>query len=88
VREAQKRGARLVVVDPRETPLARQADLHLAPRPGTDVAIALAIHRYLFEEGFAASDFLDQHAAARTSCASAHGPGRSRTRRRSPACLK
>ena len=62
VREAQKRGARLVVVDPRETPLARQADLHLAPRPGTDVAIALAIHRYLFEEGFAASDFLDQHA--------------------------
>jgi anaerobic selenocysteine-containing dehydrogenase len=61
VREAQKRGARLIVVDPRETPLARQADLHLAPKPGTDVVIALAIHRYLFEEGFAASGFLADH---------------------------
>jgi anaerobic selenocysteine-containing dehydrogenase len=62
VREAQKRGARLVVIDPRATPLARQADLHLDPRPGTDVAIALAIHRYLFEEGLADTGFLSQHA--------------------------
>src|SRR5919106_504085 len=62
VREAQKSGARLIVIDPRATPLARQANLHLAPRPGTDVAIALAIHRHLFEEGFAATDFLAQHA--------------------------
>jgi anaerobic selenocysteine-containing dehydrogenase len=61
VREAQKRGARLIVIDPRETPLARQADLHLTPRPGTDVAIALAVHRHLFEEGFADSHFLAQH---------------------------
>ena len=61
VREAQKSGARLVVIDPRSTPLARQADLHLAPRPGTDVAIALAIHRYLFEEGFADAQFLAEH---------------------------
>jgi len=61
VREAQKRGARLVVVDPRSTPLARQADLHLAPRPGSDVIIALAIHRYLFEEGLADAAFLAAH---------------------------
>ena len=61
VREAQKRGARLVVVDPRSTPLARQADLHLAPRPGSDVVIALAIHRYLFEEGLADAAFLAAH---------------------------
>ena len=32
VREAQKAGARLIVIDPRSTPLARQADLHLAPQ--------------------------------------------------------
>ena len=31
VREAQKRGARLIVIDPRETPLARQADLLCHP---------------------------------------------------------
>ena len=61
VREAQKSGARLIVIDPRATPLARQADLHIAPKPGTDVAIALAIHRYLFEEGFADTRFLAEH---------------------------
>ncbi len=51
LREARKQGAKLVVIDPRTTSLARQADLHLAPRPGTDLPIALAIHRYLFEHG-------------------------------------
>jgi anaerobic selenocysteine-containing dehydrogenase len=61
VREAQKRGARLIVIDPRTTPLARQADLHLAPQPGTDVALALAVHRYLFENGRADSAFLAEH---------------------------
>ena len=61
VREAQSRGAKLVVVDPRSTPLARQADLHLAPRPGTDVAIALSIHRHLFEEGLADTTFVGAH---------------------------
>src|ERR1700704_6765542 len=44
VREAQSRGARLVVIDPRTTPLARSADVHLAVAPGSDVAGALAIH--------------------------------------------
>jgi anaerobic selenocysteine-containing dehydrogenase len=51
VREARALGAKLVVVDPRTTSLARQADLHIAPRPGTDLPIALAVHRYLFEHG-------------------------------------
>jgi anaerobic selenocysteine-containing dehydrogenase len=62
VREAQQRGARLVVVDPRQTPLARLADLHLAVRPGSDVAVALALHRVLFEEGGADQSFLAAHA--------------------------
>ena len=61
VRDAQKAGARLIVIDPRSTPLARQANLHIAPRPGTDVAIALAMHRHLFEEGFADAGFLAEH---------------------------
>jgi anaerobic selenocysteine-containing dehydrogenase len=62
IREAQSRGAMLVVVDPRLTPLAKQADVHLAVRPGTDLPVALAIHRYLFEEGRADTAFLAQHA--------------------------
>ena len=61
VREAQKRGAKLVVVDPRTTPLARSADLHLAIKPGTDVAAALAIHRYLFANGHTDEAFLRRH---------------------------
>src|SRR6266850_2030323 len=62
VREAQKRGARLVVVDPRTTALARSADVHLAVKPGTDVAVALAIHRHLFANGYADEAFLARHA--------------------------
>jgi anaerobic selenocysteine-containing dehydrogenase len=62
VREAQKKGARLIVVDPRATPLARAADVHLAVRPGTDVAVALAMHRYLFAGGYADEAFLRGHA--------------------------
>ena len=62
IKEAQKAGAKLVVVDPRVTPLARTADLHLAVRPGTDLVVALALHRVLFEEGHADHAFLDAHA--------------------------
>lgn len=62
VREAQSRGARLVVVDPRRNRLARQADLHLPVRPGTDVVVALALVRWLFERGHADLDFLAEHA--------------------------
>jgi anaerobic selenocysteine-containing dehydrogenase len=61
IREAQKRGARLVVVDPRTTALAKHADVHLAVRPGTDLPVALAIHRHLFEGGYANQAFLDAH---------------------------
>ena len=61
VRAAQRDGAALVVIDPRRTPLARQADIHLAVRPGTDVAVALAIHRFLFEYGYADEAFLEAH---------------------------
>ena len=62
VQEARKRGARLVVVDPRRTRLADGADLHLAPRPGTDLPVALSLIRWLFENGRADRAFL----AART----------------------
>src|SRR3970040_658552 len=62
LRDAQRRGARLVVIDPRTTPLAKQADLHLALRPGTDVTVALAVHRHLFHTRRADDAFLAAHA--------------------------
>ncbi len=61
IREAQQAGAALVVIDPRRTNLARQADIHLALEPGTDVVVALAVHRYLFEHDLADQGFLRQH---------------------------
>jgi anaerobic selenocysteine-containing dehydrogenase len=61
LKQARENGAYLVVIDPRATTIARQADLHLAVRPGTDLPVALAIHRYLFEEGHADTTFLEAH---------------------------
>jgi anaerobic selenocysteine-containing dehydrogenase len=62
LKDVQKNGGRIVVIDPRTTTLARTADLHLPVRPGTDVVVALALHRVLFEEGHADTAFLDAHA--------------------------
>ena len=62
IKDAQSHGAKLVVIDPRSTQLARAADIHLAVKPGTDVAVALAIHRHLFVNGFADETFLREHA--------------------------
>ncbi len=62
IKAAQEAGAALVVIDPRRTNLARRADLHLALKPGTDVVVALAVHRYLFERDLADEPFLAAHA--------------------------
>jgi anaerobic selenocysteine-containing dehydrogenase len=59
---ARRSGARVVVVDPRRTRLARRADLHLAVRPGTDLSVALALIRWLFDSGAADESFLADHA--------------------------
>jgi len=59
IKLAQKHGAKLVVVDPRRTPLARIADLHLPVRPGADLPVALAIIRTLFAEGREDRAFID-----------------------------
>ena len=61
IRAAMDAGAALVVIDPRRTHLAKQADVHLQVRPGTDVAVALSIHRFLFENGFEDEAFLAAH---------------------------
>jgi anaerobic selenocysteine-containing dehydrogenase len=62
IQDAQQRGARLVVVDPRRTRMAERADLHLALRPGTDLPLALAVIRWLFAAGRADGEFLSNHA--------------------------
>lgn len=49
IAEGRQRGARLVVIDPRPTALAKQADVWLPVRPGTDAALALGLVRLLIE---------------------------------------
>ncbi len=61
IKAAQEAGAALVVVDPRRTALAKQADIHVQVRPGSDVAVAMALHRFLFENGFEDEQFLAAH---------------------------
>jgi anaerobic selenocysteine-containing dehydrogenase len=51
LREAQRRGAYVVVIDPRRTITARSADQHIQPRPATDAALALGLMHVLFAEG-------------------------------------
>ncbi|MFJ5665640.1 molybdopterin oxidoreductase family protein [Micromonospora chalcea] len=52
VTDQRDRGGRLIVVDPRATATARQADLHLQPLPGTDLAVANALLHIALTEGW------------------------------------
>jgi assimilatory nitrate reductase catalytic subunit len=61
--ELKENGGKLIVVDPRRTRTAEQADLHLAPRPGTDLALALGLLHEVVASGRTDEDFI----AARTS---------------------
>ena len=48
---AQRRGAHVVAIDPLRTDTAERCDEHLAPRPGTDAALALGLMRVVLDEG-------------------------------------
>src|SRR5581483_2358427 len=57
----KERGAKFVVVDPYRTPSAAAADLHLAPLPGTDAALACGVMHVLFKEGYANRAYLARY---------------------------
>lgn len=61
LKRAKARRLKFMVIDPRRTETARQADLHIQPRPGTDPAILAGIIREVIEQGLCDWDFLDQH---------------------------
>lgn len=54
-------GGRWIIVDPRATPTARQGDLHLQLKPGTDVAVANGILNVIIREGLIDNDFIAAH---------------------------
>ncbi len=61
-RARKQRGAKLAVVDPYRNGTAAVADVHIAPRPGTDGALACAMMHVLFAEGYADRAYMASHA--------------------------
>jgi len=58
IEQARANGAQLLVIDPIRTRTAERADMHLAPRPGTDGALALGLCRSIVDRGGADDAFL------------------------------
>jgi anaerobic selenocysteine-containing dehydrogenase len=55
-----EKGAKLIVIDPRTTSIAKKADLHIRPRPGTDCALALGLLNVIISEKLYDSEFVDK----------------------------
>jgi anaerobic selenocysteine-containing dehydrogenase len=62
VREAQSRGAKVVVVDPVRTRTAEAADWHLPIAPASDGALALAMMHVMIRDGLVDHDYVSRHA--------------------------
>ncbi len=61
VEAARRRGGHVVVIDPVRTRTADQADEHLAPKPGTDAALALGLLHVVVTRGAEDRDFIEAH---------------------------
>lgn len=61
IQEARRRGAKLVCIDPRRSETAAKCDVHLAPWPGTDGALALAMMQVLIAEDRLDHDYIARH---------------------------
>ena len=60
IKAAKKRGARIIVIDPKRTAAAQIADHWLAPKVGTDAALALAMIHVVIAEGLYDQAFVTQ----------------------------
>ncbi|MBN1887996.1 MAG: formate dehydrogenase subunit alpha [Thermoflexales bacterium] len=61
---AKERGAKLIVIDPRETQMARLADLYTPFRPGTDVAVLNCLMNVIIAEGLEDKPFVAERTEA------------------------
>lgn len=75
VLEARRKGAKVVVIDPFKSRTAKQADWHIAPRAGTDGALAMAMIHCFIAEGLIDDEYVTKHtigfpemAAAASAC--------------------
>lgn len=58
IRQAVAKGTRLIVVDPRDIGLSKEADVHLKLKPGTNVAFANGMMNVIINEGLADEEFI------------------------------
>ncbi|MFZ9540702.1 MAG: molybdopterin-containing oxidoreductase family protein, partial [Ilumatobacteraceae bacterium] len=63
LRDAKKRGMKLIVIDPRRTEFATQADIHLAPKPGEDPTLMAGILKVVIDEGLFDHEFCEKWVA-------------------------
>ena len=61
IEAARKKGAKLIVIDPRRTPFARKADVHIKPNLGTDGYLALAMINVIISEQLYDKEFISKH---------------------------
>ncbi len=61
LKEARKRGTRIIVIDPRASEMARFADIHLQIYPGEDAAVAAGLIHVVLENGWHDRAFCDLH---------------------------
>lgn len=61
VLEAQKRGAKVVVIDSYRSRTAKAADWHICPRPGTDGALAMGVINAMIQQGLIDTNYVEQH---------------------------
>lgn len=75
--ELKQNGGTLIVIDPRRTRTAEQADLHLAPRPGTDLALALGLLHLVVSQGRTDEAYIEERTSGweeTRAAAMAHWP--------------
>jgi anaerobic selenocysteine-containing dehydrogenase len=61
IEENLKKGAKIVVIDPKKIPYADRADMYLKIRPGTDGAMALAMIHVIIDENLYDKEFVDTY---------------------------
>jgi assimilatory nitrate reductase catalytic subunit len=59
--KCRDQGGKLIVVDPRMTPITRNADLYLPVRPGTDLVLLMGMLNVILREGLTNRAFIDAH---------------------------
>lgn len=60
IKQAQRRGARLIVAEPREIELAKGADVFMQIKPGTNVALLNAMMNVILEEGLQDKEYISE----------------------------